>query len=271
MAHKTHQHAPQGHRPLDRLDLSAKADPDSYDRFLRDLQTRFMVIQQAYLHTGNNAVIVFEGWDAAGKGGTIRRIASVMDPRGFKVWPIAAPTQQEQDHHYLTRFWQRLPGRGEIAVFDRSWYGRLLVERVEGFAKPSQWGRAFGEINEFERMLVDDGTRVMKVFLYITPDEQLKRFRDRMEDPLKRWKLSYEDFRNRERWDDYQDAANEMLERTSTSGAPWLVLPANDKKYARLEAMNAIADTLSDGVDLQPPKPDDKLRARFERLIKEEN
>jgi len=248
--------------------MTARADRDTYDDDLKALQTRFMTIQQAYLHTGDHAVIVFEGWDAAGKGGTIRRISSVMDPRGFKVWPIAAPTPEEQRQHYLTRFWQRLPGRGAIAIFDRSWYGRLLVERVEGFAKPSEWGRAYGEINEFERMLVDDGTKFLKVFLYITPDEQLERFRDRMEDPIKRWKLSYEDFRNRERWDDYQDAANEMLERTSTSAAPWLVLSANDKKYARLEALRAIADRLSEGVDLTPPEPDKKLRERYERLIK---
>ena len=255
------------HRPLSRLDMNATIDKHDYETRLETIQTTFQKIQQAYLHTGDSAVVVFEGWDAAGKGGTIRRMSSVMDPRGFKVWPIAAPTEQDLKHHYLARFWQRLPGQGEICVFDRSWYGRVLVERVEGFATPAQWGRAYEEINDFERLLTDAGTRIVKLFLYITPDEQLQRFEDRMKDPLKRWKLSYEDFRNRERWDDYLDAANEMIERTSSRSAPWIALPANDKKYARIEALGAIADRLSEGVDLSPLPVDDKLERQYERML----
>ncbi|RIY01464.1 polyphosphate kinase [Aureimonas flava] len=254
------------HRPLGRLDMTKAIDKDDYEARLKAVQTRFLKIQQAYLRTGDAAVCVFEGWDAAGKGGTIRRMAAVMDPRGFKVWPIAAPSPEDLRHHYLSRFWQRLPGTGEICVFDRSWYGRVLVERVEGYAKPSEWGRAYDEINDFEKLLTDSGTRMTKVFLYITPDEQLKRFRGRMEDPLKRWKLSYEDFRNRERWSDYEDAANEMLERTSTTCAPWLVVPANDKRYARIAVLEHIAARLSDGVDLEPQPVDRKIAEQFEKL-----
>lgn len=258
---------PTGHRPLDRLDMSKAMDRDEYDEKLKALEIRFMQIQQAYLRTSDSAVIVFEGWDAAGKGGAIRRMSAVMDPRGFKVWPIAAPTEVDLRYHYLSRFWQRLPGKGEICVFDRSWYGRVLVERVEGFAKPAEWGRAYEEINEFERMLTDAGTKVAKLFLYITPDVQLKRFEDRMSDPLKRWKLSYEDFRNREKWSEYEGAANEMLERTSSTRAPWLVVPANDKRYARIAALTEIADRLSDGVDLEPGPVSKEVRKQFEKLM----
>lgn len=264
--HQTHPHG-SDHRPLSRLDMSLTIEKDAYETRLKAQQRRFQEIQQAYLHTKDKAVIVFEGWDAAGKGGTIRRISSVMDPRGFKVWPIAAPTAEDAKHHYLSRFWQRLPADGEICVFDRSWYGRVLVERVEGFAEPSQWGRAYGEIVDFERLLADAGTRIVKIFLYITPDEQLQRFEDRMNDPLKRWKLSYEDFRNRDKWHEYEDAANEMIERTSSTTAPWIVLPANDKKYARIEALDAIADRLSDGVDLSPRPADPKLKAEYKQMV----
>ncbi|WP_062114222.1 polyphosphate kinase 2 family protein [Aureimonas sp. AU40] len=257
-------------RPLNRLDMDSSLEKDVYESRLEAIQLKFREIQQAYLHTGDSAVVVFEGWDAGGKGGTIRRMSAVMDPRGFKVWPIAAPTPQDLQHHYLSRFWARLPAKGEICVFDRSWYGRVLVERVEGFAKPAEWGRAYDEINEFERLLTDAGTRVVKLFLFITEDEQMKRFEDRMEDPLKRWKLSYEDFRNRDKWGEYEDAANEMLERTSSRSAPWLVVPANDKRFARIEALGTIADRLSEGVDLSPKPADPKLVEQYERMVERE-
>ncbi|WP_244631268.1 polyphosphate kinase [Aureimonas sp. ME7] len=250
--------------------MSKSIEHDEYDRRLKAVQTRFQKIHQAYLHTKDTAVVVFEGWDAAGKGGAIRRMSAVMDPRGFKVWPIAAPTPEDLRHHYLSRFWSRLPGTGEICVFDRSWYGRVLVERVEGYAKPSEWGRAFEEINQFEKLLADAGTRIAKIFLYITPDVQLKRFEDRMKDPLKRWKLSYEDFRNREKWAEYENAANEMLERTSSRSAPWLVVPANDKRYARIAALEEIADRLSDGVDLEPVPVGKDVEKQFAKLMKQE-
>ena len=197
-------------------------------------------------------MLVFEGWDAAGKGGTIRRLSSVLDPRGFKVWPIAAPRSYYLERHYLARFWDKLPPRGGIACFDRSWYGRVLVERVEGYAPKPRWKAAFKEINDFEQLLLDDGIRVVKLFLHITPEEQLRRFAERLENPLKRWKLSYEDFRNREKWDAYLDAAEEMFARTDAP-VPWTILPANDKKHARIAAIEAIVKRLAKGVNLDPP------------------
>ena len=252
---------------LARLDMASHLAKVDYEARIDPLQTRFRLIQQAYLKTGDSAVIVFEGWDAAGKGGTIRRLSAVMDPRGFKVWPIGAPRAGEADQHYLTRFWNRIPAKSEIGVFDRSWYGRVLVERVEGFAKQPEWSRAYEEINAFEAMLVDAGTRIVKIFLYITPEEQLHRFEKRMADPLKRWKLSYEDFRNRDKWGAYEAAAEEMFEHTDTKRAPWLVLPANDKRYARIEALSEIDRRLSDGVDLEPPPIPNDLLERYKAMI----
>ena len=230
----------------------------AYFKELHTLQLKLQRIQQAYLFTGDSAVIVFEGWDAAGKGGTIRRMSAVLDPRGFKVWPIAAPRAFEKERHYLFRFWERLPPNGAIAVFDRSWYGRVLVERVEGMAAKHEWERAYDEINEFERFMLDDGTRVVKLFLHITEDEQLRRFEERLRNPLKRWKLSYEDFRNRRNWAQYEQAVEDMVARTSTRGAPWHVIPANDKKYARIACMRILTKTLAAKVDLSPPPLDER-------------
>ncbi|WP_421725104.1 polyphosphate kinase 2 family protein [Bauldia sp.] len=251
--------ASNGAGQLAGLDMSKRLDPEKYQRDLEKLQTKMRQVQQAYLFSGNEAVIVFEGWDAAGKGGTIRLMSAVLDPRGFKVWPIAAPRHYHQERHYLLRFWERLPPKGAISVFDRSWYGRVLVERVEGFATKAEWGRAYDEINDFERLLTDDSMRVIKLFLHITPDEQLRRFEARLRNPMKRWKLSYEDFRNRKKWDAYEAATNDMLARTSTKRAPWHVIPANDKKYARVRALKIITDTLSKGVDLRPAPIDGKV------------
>lgn len=251
-------------RPLSRLDMTTAIGRGDYQRRLEAVQLRLVEIYQAYLRHGHTGVVVMEGWDAAGKGGIIRRMSAVMDPRSLKVWPIAAPNEEDRKRHYLARFWDRLPPKGEIGVFDRSWYGRLLVERVEGFAEPREWGRAFDEINEFERILANGGTRIAKVFLAITPDEQLKRFGKRLENPLKRWKLSYEDFRNREKWNAYENAANEMLERTSSHPAPWMVLAADHKHYARVASLEYVAERLADGVDLSAPKADPELRKRYE-------
>jgi len=174
-----------------------KVEFADYERRLEELQETLQCVQQAYLGTPHRAVIVLEGWDTAGKGGIVRRLGWALDPRSFKVHSISAPTEREKALHYLQRFWERLPHHGQIVVFDRSWYGRVLVERVEGFATPAEWQRAYDEINDFERMLIADDTRLIKLFLHITADEQLRRFRSRLTDPLKRWKLSYEDFRNR--------------------------------------------------------------------------
>ena len=243
-----------GNRPpqLSEVDLSLKLDGADYLRKLDKVQQRLIRIQHAYLKSGNSAAILFEGWDAAGKGGTIRCMSAVLDPRGFKVWPISAPRQYYLDRHYLARFFERLPPRGAISVFDRSWYGRVLVERIEKFASDAEWKRAYREINDFERMLTDHGTRVVKIFLHISPEEQLRRFRDRILNPGKRWKLSYEDFRNREKWTAYEEATNEMFAKTSTDYAPWHAVPAENKKYARVAALEVIAKRLAAGVDLSP-------------------
>lgn len=237
---------------LSGVDLTARIDEDAYLAEEARLQIELKRIQQAYLHTGMRASIVFEGWDAAGKGGTIRRMASAMDPRGFRVWPIGAPSAAEKGHHYLHRFWTRLPGAGEIVVFDRSWYGRVLVERVEGFAEKAEWQRAYDEIVAFEKLLLDDGARVVKLFLHISPGEQKKRFVDRLRDPLKRWKLSWEDLRNREKWTQYEEATQEMVRRTSTRRAPWTVVSSEQKKWGRIKALETIVEALSEGVDLSP-------------------
>ncbi len=246
---------------LSRIKMDKTIDKGDYQKKLAELQLRLRQIQQAYLATGERGIVVFEGWDAGGKGGTIRRMSAVMDPRGFKVWPIAAPRDVDRERHFLYRFWERVPPVGAISVFDRSWYGRVLVERVENLATKEEWSRAYREINEFERMLMDDGARIVKIFMHITPDEQLKRFEQRLADPLKRWKLTYEDFRNRKRRPDYEKAINEMVSRTSTALAPWNVIPANDKKYARIQALSLITETLADGVDLSPRPMDEEAKA----------
>ena len=246
---------------LSKLGKHKKLKRDDYEAKLQRLQERLQLIQQAYLTSQERGVIVFEGWDAAGKGGTIRRISQVLDPRSFKVWPIAAPREREKAHHYLFRFWERLPPEGSISIYDRSWYGRVLVERVEGFATETEWKRAYDEINEFERLLLDDGVKMAKIFLHITPEEQLQRFRERLDDPLARWKLSYEDFRNRALWDAYEAAIEEMLARTSTRRAPWTVIPANDKKHGRIESLKVVVERLGKGVDLAPAPLDERTLA----------
>jgi polyphosphate kinase 2 (PPK2 family) len=242
------------------VDLSKRLEREDYERRLARLQRKLQVIQQAYLFSGDLAVVVFEGWDAAGKGGTIRRMSAVLDPRGFKVWPIAAPRPYHQARHYLLRFWERLPPRGAISVFDRSWYGRVLVERVEGFASPPEWERAYDEINDFERLLTDDALRIIKIFLHISPEEQLRRFEERLKDPMKRWKLSYEDFRNRKNWQAYVEATDEMLAKTSTKRAPWHVVAAENKKWARVESLRIITERLAKGVDLKPRPLDERVK-----------
>jgi len=244
---------------LAKADMRLKLDRDTYDRKLEKLQRKLTQIQQAYLYQLRSGVMVFEGWDAAGKGGTIRRISAALDPRSFKVWPIGPPRKYYLDRHHLLRFMERLPPAGAITAFDRSWYGRVLVERVEGLAPKARWKAAYREINDFERMLTDDGMRLVKFFFHITPEEQLARFEERLRNPIKRWKLSYEDFRNRRRWQDYADAIDEMFERTSTSYAPWHVIPANDKKYARIMAISEIVEQFGRKVDLSPPALDDTV------------
>ncbi len=240
------------------LDLTERLAREDYEKKLAKLQRTLTAIQQAYLFQGRSAVVVFEGWDAAGKGGAIRRIASALDPRGCKVWPIGAPRDYFAERHYLARFWDKLPARGALAIFDRSWYGRVLVERVEGLTPERRWREAYAEINKFESMLRDDGLRIVKLFLYISKEEQLRRFEERLRDPLKRWKLSYEDFRNRAKWDAYVEAAEEMFARTEKA-APWTVLSSEDKLSGRIKAIEAIVRELSRDVDLSPPALDSAL------------
>ena len=232
---------------------------DENDRLVKAHQDKLVRIQQALLFTGERAVVVFEGMDAAGKGGTIRRLAWAMDPRSLKVWPIGAPNEIEARQHYLQRFWTRLPEKTQIAVFDRSWYGRVLVERVEKLTPRKDWHRAYGEINAFERQLVDDGIRVVKIFLHISKEQQREELIERMRDPLKRWKLSYDDFRNRARWSDYVKAIEDMFDRTNTAAAPWHVVSSDDKPAARAAALGILVRQLSKGLDLSLPPLDRKI------------
>jgi AMP-polyphosphate phosphotransferase len=244
-----------------------KMDFADYERRLTSLQGALQLIQQSYLGTSERALLVLEGWDTAGKGGVVRRLGWALDPRSFKVHPITAPDEHERAQHYLQRFWRRLPEKGQIVAFDRSWYGRVLVERVEGFATNKEWRRAYREINEFERMLIDSGIRLVKLFLHITPDEQVRRFRDRLIDPVKRWKLSYEDFRNHARWSDYEAAIEDMMEETATKHAPWHLIPANNKPYSRIAAFRILEDRLGKDVSLEPRPIDPDLLKEAKRAL----
>jgi len=247
-----------------KLETDGHISKRDYERRLQKLQHKMQQILQAYLFSDDRGVVVFEGVDAAGKGGTIRRLTSVLDPRAYKVWPISAPNEIERQQHYLARFWDRLPPHGMMAVFDRSWYGRVLVERVESFATKPEWRRAYNEINEFEHMLIDDGMKIVKLFLHISSQEQFKRLESRARDPLRRWKLTYDDVRNRRQWSAYEEAIDEMIERTSTVAAPWRVVSTDNKRRARIDALTHITDVLSNGVDLKPRPLAPKLRDALE-------
>ena len=197
---------------------------------------------------GISTVLVFEGWDAAGKGGTIRRLASALNARDYQVHPIAAPTEEERAQHYLWRFWRHLARAGRVTIFDRSWYGRVLVERVEGFCSEEAWQRAYGEITDFEDQLVRANTVLCKFWLHITSEEQLARFNQRDEIEYKKWKLTDEDWRNRDKWPQYEAAVNDMVEKTSTTQAPWTLVEANDKPWARVKVLNTVCDALEEAL-----------------------
>jgi polyphosphate kinase 2 (PPK2 family) len=214
------------------------------EKSVRQFQLDMLRIQQGIWHRKQRAIIVFEGFDAAGKGGAIRRLVETLDPRGYRVYPIGPPEKEEQAKHYLYRFWQKLPSPGAIAIFDRSWYGRVLVEKVDRLTPPARIKEAYDEICRFEKMLVDDGIEVIKIFLAIDKDEQLQRFQSRLQDPYKQWKITMDDVKAREKWDDYVDAAEEMFERTSTKNAKWHMVPANDKDYARVHVLKIVSDHL---------------------------
>lgn len=230
--------------PLSLVKLDKTLSDDIYSEELKKQQKRLAKLHQK-LYAGKLPVVIcFEGWDAAGKGGTIRRIASALDPRGFEAVPIAAPEPRELNRHYLWRFWEHLPKTGHVVIFDRTWYGRVMVERIEGITEEKRWRAAYQEINEFENNLFENGILVLKFWMHIDRDEQLRRFNDRMNTPEKRWKITDEDWRNRDKWDQYEAAVNEMLQKTSTDFAPWHVIENNDKKYGRIRTLNIINDTI---------------------------
>ena len=219
-------------------------EEETYDRQLDSLQKELRELHNELYRKKIPVVIAYEGWDAAGKGGNIKRIASALDPRGYEVHPIASPEPHEKARHFLWRFWTRLPKDGHIAIFDRTWYGRVMVERLEGFCSENDWQRAYNEINEFEKELSDWGAVILKFWVQIDSDTQLARFTERQNTPEKRWKITDEDWRNREKWDLYEQAVDEMLQKTSTAFAPWHILESNDKKYARVKALGIVVDAI---------------------------
>lgn len=229
---------------LDRVDLKKTLTAKDYDSRLARLQGKLNRLSRAAWEKKVSSVLVFEGWDAAGKGGTVRRLTSAMDARLYRVVPIAAPTDEERAHQYLWRFWRHIPRAGRVTIFDRSWYGRVLVERVEGFAREDEWKRAFQEINEFEDQLVDHGMMVTKFWVHISKDEQLRRFKERQKTEFKQYKITDEDWRNRKQWDAYEEAINEMVVRTSTRGAPWVIVSGNDKRHARIQVLETVCRRL---------------------------
>ncbi len=231
-----------------------------YKHDLAKLQKRLDRLMVAHIVHRRSAIIVLEGWDAAGKGGIIQRLTAEWDPRNFEVWPIAAPTAEEKARHFLWRFWQRLPAAGNIVVFDRSWYGRVLVERVEGFAPERDWRRAYDQINAFEADQVASGTTLIKLFVHITQGEQDRRFQARLEHPWKHWKTGLDDYRNRARRADYLEAMAEMFARTDTAAAPWTVVDGDNKKAARIAAIVAVADQLEANVSMDPPPLDPEVK-----------
>lgn len=233
-----------GRTVLDTLDMSLALERSDYEQQLEAAQLRLHQLAWAIHRQKKNAVIVLEGWDAAGKGSVIRRLTAAIDARLYRVIPIGAPSDEELAHHYLWRFWRHVPRAGFLTLYDRSWYGRVLVERVEKLAAPAAWRRAYQEINNFEEHLISHGTAVIKFWIHIDRDEQERRFRAREEDPLKHYKITREDWRNREKWDDYKLAVHDMVAHTSTRQAPWVLVPGNDKKYTRVTVINAVCERL---------------------------
>jgi len=230
--------------PLGQIDLTQSLSEDDYKHKLSQQQARLGKLQREIYEQQVPVLAIFEGWDAAGKGGAIKRLTDILDPRSYEVQPFAAPTDEEKSHHYLWRFWRRLPSAGKIGIFDRSWYGRILVERVEGFATDEEWRRAYREINEFEEQLTRAGYVLVKFWLHIDTDEQLKRFQARKENPFKQYKLTDEDWRNREKWPFYEVAVNQMIQRTHTPTAPWTIVGANCKYSARVQVVETVVEAI---------------------------
>ena len=241
---------------LGSVDLTKSLDEETYSEQLLEQQLKLRKLAYSLYEQKRSLILVYEGWDAAGKGGNIRRLTAKLDPRGYHIYTISAPDGEDKIHHYLWRFWRRLipPDEKQITVFDRSWYGRLLVERVEGFASARDWRRAYREINDFERQLTDAGIIVVKFWLHISEDEQLRRFEARKLTPYKRFKLTDEDWRNRDKWDEYEQAVNDMVLKTDTPNAPWTIVPANDKRYARVKTLKTIAKAVATGLETELPE-----------------
>lgn len=233
---------------LDHVDLSQDISDEKYRDKLAKYQSKLNGLVWKAWRRKVSSVVVFEGWDAAGKGSGIRRVTQAIDPRLYRLIPVAAPTDEERAHHYLWRFWRHLPRAGMFTIFDRSWYGRVLVERVEGFAKPTEWTRAYHEINDFEEQLVEHGIVLSKFWIHISKEEQLRRFKKREEVSYKRYKITEDDWRNRAKWDLYKTAVNDMVARTSTEFAPWTLVAGNDKKVARIQILKTLCDHLERAV-----------------------
>lgn len=251
---KTNLRELRGGRMLESIDLSLKiSDKKQYKKELKETQLELLQLQRLLVDHKIGCLIVCEGWDAAGKGGAIKRLTSGLDPRGFEVHPIGAPTSKEKSHHYLKRFWTKLPPYGKIAIFDRSWYGRVLVERVEGFASAEEWGRAYEELNQFERNLVHDQYIVIKLWFHISNEEQLKRFKEREADPLKQWKITQEDWRNRAKWEMYEEAVEDMLHYTSTPESAWHVIEGEDKYFARVKTNKIVIQAIKERLNEEAP------------------
>ena len=255
---------------LGTIDLSKSLTKEEYIRDLIRYQLQLRALAYQLYVQKRPLVIVYEGWDAGGKGGNIKRITEKLDPRGYEVFPIAAPQGEDKTHHYLYRFWRRLkpPDEKQILIFDRSWYGRVMVERLEGFCTEDEWKRAYREINEFERQLVDFGTILAKFWIQISKEEQLRRFESRQETPYKAWKLTDEDWRNRQKWDLYEEAINDMLLKTSTLTAPWTIVEGNCKWYARIKALRTLVDLLTQELEYIPPDPVAKAATEEEKTKK---
>ncbi|GGL52294.1 polyphosphate kinase 2 family protein [Sporolactobacillus putidus] len=230
---------------LDQADLTQNIESRrKYNKKLEKYQLRLLALQHQLVENKIAVIFVFEGWDAAGKGSAIKRAVANLDPRRVRVTSIAAPAPHEKRYHYMQRFWRKIPQYGQIAIFDRSWYGRVLVERVEGFAEKKEWKRAYEEINDFEKLLTDDHYIIEKFWLHISKDEQYKRFKEREENPMKRWKITSEDWRNRAKWDEYAEAAEEMFEKTDRPNAPWHIIPANSKWFARIAVVKQMVKAI---------------------------
>ena len=244
--------APAPTTVLSGLDMARTLERDDYREKIVRYQSRLSLLQRTARERKISTILTFEGWDAAGKGGVIRRMVAALEARDYQVISITKPTDEEYDHHYMWRFWRHLPRAGRFTIFDRSWYGRVLVERIEGFASERDWRRAYGEINDFERQLVDHGIVLAKFWIHITPEEQEQRFEARRVVPYKRWKLTPEDWRNRHRWRDYELAVHDMVERTSTPIAPWHIVEGNDKRYARIKVLETVCDTLERALEQKP-------------------